>query len=448
MSAGVATIDGRAAGEHVGPAARVAGAWLLSGAMVLSGVLTYAFHVLAARSLGPDAYGQIAILWGAMFLVAVVLFRPLEQTTSRAIADRLARGEETGTVLRSVGTICVAVLVALGVATVALAGTIADGFFLGDRWLVIALFVGIVSYGASYVVRGLVGGVRWFAGYGLGLIADSVARLLVALSLLFVASRGLAAAAIVAAGVAGVVVPLVVGRRRLRRLSGGSAGSRFRVRSAAAFAAPASVIAAADQLFVNGPPLLVIALGGSTESAGLVFAATMLVRAPVYVFQGLAAALLSNLTHLQATDASEGVRGTVGRTIGVLLAVGAAVVVGAAAAGPDAMTFLYGEEFAARRIDLVLLAVGVALYLAASTLSQALLALDRGARASVAWALSAAVFVALYAALPGGPLARVGASFAVATLLCAAMLAGALFDGTKPAGVRRRGASSGLRVTP
>jgi hypothetical protein len=32
-----------------------------------------------------------------------------------------------------------------------------------------------------------------------------------------------------------------------------------------------------------------------------VFAATMIVRAPVYVFQGLAASLLANLTHLNAT---------------------------------------------------------------------------------------------------------------------------------------------------
>jgi O-antigen/teichoic acid export membrane protein len=85
------------------------GAWLLSAAMVLSGILTYLYHVLAARSLGTDAYGQIAILWGAIFLVAILLFRPLEQTASRAIADRLARGEEVVTVLRSVG------LAALGV---------------------------------------------------------------------------------------------------------------------------------------------------------------------------------------------------------------------------------------------------------------------------------------------------------------------------------------------
>ena len=83
------------------------------------------------------------------------------------------------------------------------------------------------------------------------------------------------------------------------------------------------MIAGADQLFVDGAPLLVIALGGSMKAAGLVFAATMLVRAPVYVFQGLAAALLSNLTHLHATDETHKLRGTVGMNVAKLLGAGA-----------------------------------------------------------------------------------------------------------------------------
>ena len=39
---------------------RTSGAGQLSLAMTVSGVLAYAFHILAARALGPDAYGQVA----------------------------------------------------------------------------------------------------------------------------------------------------------------------------------------------------------------------------------------------------------------------------------------------------------------------------------------------------------------------------------------------------
>ena len=271
---------------------------------------------------------------------------------------------------------------------------------------------------------------RWFEGYGIGLIADGVARLLVALPLVFVASSSTAAAAIVAAGAAGALVPLCLGHRRLRALAHGRPGSRFRLRSVVAFAAPASVIAAADQLFVNGAPLLVIALGGSAKVARVVFAATMLVRAPVFVFQGLAAALLPNLTHLHATDATEKLRGTVARTVGVLLGAGALIVAGVAVVGPDAMTALYGGEFVAGRRELALLGLGVALYLAASTFSQALLAIDRGARAAVAWSTSATLFVVLYALLPGSELARVGGAFAIGMLVCAVGLGWLLGHGT------------------
>ena len=85
---------GRGAPRPQRRGAALGGAWLLPAATIVSGVLTYAFHIVAARNLGPAAYGQIAVLWGAMFLIAIVLFRPVEQTTSRAVADRLARGEE------------------------------------------------------------------------------------------------------------------------------------------------------------------------------------------------------------------------------------------------------------------------------------------------------------------------------------------------------------------
>src|SRR5712691_1722767 len=242
------------------PAARaerrpLAGAWLLSAGMLASGVLTYVFHVLAARTLGPAAYGQIAVLWAAMFIVAIMLFRPLEQTTSRALADRRARGEEVGSVLRSVTAIG-AVALALLCAGAALAwGPLARGLFDGDTAMTALLLAGIAAYAVAYLVRGLLGGLRWFGGYGICLLADALARLAVAAPLVVVASRLTAAAAVVAAGAGGALAPLLLGRSRLRGARLGRAGPAFPARTALAFAGPATVIAAADQLLVNGGPL-------------------------------------------------------------------------------------------------------------------------------------------------------------------------------------------------
>jgi O-antigen/teichoic acid export membrane protein len=243
--------------------------------MIASGVLTYAFHILAARTLGPTAYGQIAVLWGAMFLAAIVLFRPVEQTTSRALADRLARGEEGRSVIRAAAVMAVVLILVAAVVMAAAWTTLTSRLFLGDNVMTVALCAGIGAYGLSYLVRGVLGGTRWFGGYSLGLMADAVVRLAVAIPLVLVASKLTAAAAVVAAGLAGALVPLFVGRRRLTPIVAPGPGEPFRIRHGVAFAGPATAIAAADQLFVNGGPLLIILAGGigASRSAGIVFVA-------------------------------------------------------------------------------------------------------------------------------------------------------------------------------
>jgi O-antigen/teichoic acid export membrane protein len=404
------------------------GAWLVSVATLAAGVLTYAYHVLAARTLGPHAYGQIAILWGAIFLAAIVLFRPLEQTLSRTIADRRARGEEVRTVLRPIGLICAGILVLGGIAFAAAWGQITERVFLGNDLMTAMLVAGIAAYGLQYLVRGLVGGARWFGGYGLSLCADGVARLLVAVPLVFAASQDLAALALVAAGLGGALIPVLAGRRILASLLVRGTGGRFELGSALGFAAPTCVIAAADQLLTNGAPLLVIVGNGTdgTKSAGIVMAATMLVRAPVYVFQGLAASFLPNLTLLHATDDPAGFRRAVTRTVLYLLGAGLVIVGLTAIAGEQAMA-LYGSGFEAGRQPLVLLALGVAFYLGAATFSQGLLAADCAVRAAAAWLVSALLLVVLYATIPGSELYRVSVAFAVATLVGLVLLGGALY---------------------
>jgi O-antigen/teichoic acid export membrane protein len=420
--------------DHEQPRRALAGAGALFVAMGGSGALTYAFHVLAARSLGPEGYGQIAVLWAAMFVAAVVLYRPIEQTASRAIAARLARGEDATAVLRTVSVMCGAVVVAALAAIVLARDVITTRLFLGDGELTAMFAVGVAVYAVAYLTRGVLAGVSWFRGYGIALVADTAARFALALPLVLIASQRLAAAAVVTAGVFGVIVPAAVGRRQLARRLRGREGGHFRVGSALAFAAPVSVIAAADQLLVNGGPLIVVLLGGAGAgtAAGVVFAATMLVRVPVYLFQGLATSLLPNLTRMSALDDPAHVRRAVIRLAGLLVVASAAVAAPAAAIGPEAMRLLYGPGFDAARLDLAVLGSGVGCYLAAGTCSQALLALGRPGRAAAAWALSCAVFVVLAASVPGGELQRISVAFAAAAVTAAALLAGLLVGRRRP----------------
>jgi O-antigen/teichoic acid export membrane protein len=398
------------------------GAPLLTLATIASGVLTYGFLILAARSLGTAAYGQIGVLWAAMFLIAIVAFRPLEQTTSQAIAQRAAAGTEVRSVVRTMTAVAACAAVALSLAFALAWQPIADRLFHSNQVLMAALVIGVLSYGLSYLVRGVLGGLRWFGGYAVVLLADGGFRMLVALPLFLVGSRAVAAAAVAAAGLGGAIAPVVLGRRRLQTgLRTGEPGA-FGAGNAVRFAAPATVIAGADQLLVNGAPLLVAVSGGSSTAVGLVFAATMLVRAPVYVFQGFAASLLPNLTHLAQVEGRTQLRRAVVRTAGVLFACGVVFTTVAAAGGPAAMRAVYGASFAAPAASLALLAAGVACYLAAGTFSQALLALELGVTGAVCWSAACVAFVGSYTVLPGSPLGRASASLAIGSLAAAVTL--------------------------
>jgi O-antigen/teichoic acid export membrane protein len=404
------------------------GALLLSGATVASGVLAYAYHVLAARVLGPEAYGLVAVLWAALFLLVVVLFRPVEQTTSRAFADRLARGQEVRSVLRAMLRIYLTIALAIGIAGALGWGVVRDRLFLGDGFYVWALLLALAAYGLAYILRGVCAGAGWFGGYALLLTTDGAVRVAVVLPLLVVGSRDLAAAAMVAAAAGSVVLPVWVGRRVLRPLARRGEGASFHVGAAVAFAWPAAVIAIADQVLVNGGPLLVMLGGGEDvgKVAGLVFAATMLVRVPVFVFQGLATSLLPNLTRLHATAERARFRRAVLRVVGALAVCAAVIVLAAAVVGPEAMELVYGSEYQAGRLELALLGIGVGCYLATSTFSQALLALDCGRIAALGWIVSSAVFLVAYAVAPGEPLFRVAVAFAVGTAVAVPLLGLAL----------------------
>jgi O-antigen/teichoic acid export membrane protein len=215
----------------------------------------------------------------------------------------------------------------------------------------------------------------------------------------------------------------------MKRLEQGSEPSHFPVRSAMGFALPAAVIAGSEQVLVSGGPLLVLIAGGddAAAAAGVLFAATLLVRAPVFVFQGIAASLLPNLTTFEARgDHARLHRATVQVAL-VLTGFSGLLALGALAVGPWSMTVLYGDAFSASRADLALLAVGIGGFLAAGTFCQALLARNQGGRAAAFWSVAAATFVGLQLTLGGSQFHRVSVAFAVASTLIAVLLLAAVW---------------------
>lgn len=409
---------------------------LLSVGTLASGILAYAFNIVAARALGVQGYGPVAVLWAAMFVASVVLFRPMEQTLSHGISERLARGQEARSLIRSLLRLTALVATAAVALIVVGWSAITDRLFSGSDVMTLMLALGIVGYAVSYAVRGILGGLQWFDDYGALLLADGAVRVVLLAPLLVVLSPTVAAVAVAGAAYGGTVVPLARYRARRRHADGpslatllaGAPAPEVQFGPTLAFAAPAAAIAASEQILVSGGALLVALTGdGGMAAAGVVFAATMLVRAPVFLFQGVAAFLLPTLTRLDASGQS-------GRLRRRMLVICAGILAGAVAlaalsllGGPQLMRLVFGASFVVSGTDLAILSCGVGAYLIAATLSQAGLARGEAAVTALSWVAASVTFIVVELSLTGAPFERVSVAFSMATMLAAAAMAVVIF---------------------
>jgi O-antigen/teichoic acid export membrane protein len=85
---------------------------LLSIGVGITGLITYLYFALASHELSKEDYGQVAVLWSAVFIVVSVLQRPVEQLLSRTVSENLAHGNPIGRTVRVAATIQLAVAAA------------------------------------------------------------------------------------------------------------------------------------------------------------------------------------------------------------------------------------------------------------------------------------------------------------------------------------------------
>ena len=132
---------------------------------------------------------------------------------------------------------------------------------------------------------------------------------------------------------------------------------------------------------------------GAAAAAGVLFAATLLVRAPVFLLQGVQASLLPSLTTFRARGDEASLHRATAKVALILAGIAGVLAAGALVAGPFAMTVLYGDEFTAGRVDLALLCVGIGGFMAAGVFCQAALARTQAWQAARAWGAGAVAFV-------------------------------------------------------
>jgi len=154
----------------------------------LTGVITYVYFFIASHVLSKPDYGQITVLWSAVFITISTLYRPVEQLLSRHISEHLVKGETIRGTTRNAATIQLGLAMVFAVLALALRGPIQDDLLEGNETLYWVYFSAVLFYAASYFARGFLAGVKRFGLFTALILSESCFRtlfaVLVAVSLL------------------------------------------------------------------------------------------------------------------------------------------------------------------------------------------------------------------------------------------------------------------------
>ncbi|MBE2314765.1 hypothetical protein DVA67_002170 [Solirubrobacter sp. CPCC 204708] len=372
-----------------------AGAKLLGLGIASTGLVTFAYFSVASYALDDVDYKAISLLWSILFVTVSVLYRPIEQLLSRTIADRRARGYESGHPLRTPMTIQAAFALTFLVVALIFKDPIENDLFDGSSALYWVLVIAVLAYAASYFARGWLAGHQWFGLYGGLVFIEANARLLFAVAVVIgiaegqsVVAMGMAAAPFVSL----VVVPLAFSRRP--RESAPKRDDELSMARGGRFAIAVLAIMLAEQTLLNAGVITADLTATDAAVAGYVFNALMITRAPLQLFQAIQGSLLPHLAGLEAQQGKAEFEKAIRVTILAIAGFALAVALGLLILGPFAMDLLFEDDKTFGRLGLVAVALGMGFHLAAGTLNQAALARDHAPTAAAAWLFSAAIFVA------------------------------------------------------
>ena len=369
----------------------------------LTGVITYAYFLIASHVLSKPDYGQITVLWSAVFITISTLYRPIEQLLSRHISERLVKGEEIGQPMRVASTIQLGLSLFFAVVALALRGPIQNGVLEGNEALYWVFFTSVLFYAASYFARGFLAGEQRFGLFVAMILSESCFRTIFAVMVAIGVLSGQSAVAIgitAAPALSLLVVPFAFARRAQKEKQVAEAPAEagvddFSLSQGGGFAAAVLVIMFSEQAFLNAGPLIVRGLQGAA-AAGFIFNVLMLARAPLQLFQSVSTSILPHLTSLHASEAEDAEREfhhTVRMVLLGIAAFTALVVVVVLIAGPTAMQIAFSKKFTYDRAGLLLVSVGMGLYLSSVTVNQACIAQGQVRRAAARWITCAALFI-------------------------------------------------------
>src|ERR1700709_607973 len=142
----------------------------------LTGLITYAYFLIASHTLSKPDYGQITVLWSAVFITISTLYRPIEQLLSRHISERVVKGQSLSEPMRVASTIQFGLSLLFTVVALALRGPIQNTLLEGNETLYWVFFTSVLFYAASYFARGFLAGSQRFGLFVALILSESCFR--------------------------------------------------------------------------------------------------------------------------------------------------------------------------------------------------------------------------------------------------------------------------------
>ncbi len=381
----------------------------------LTGLITYVYFFVAAHTLDKDAYGEITVLWSAVFITVSTLYRPVDQLLSRHISEHIERGDPDTGPVRVAARIQITLGIGFAAVALLLKGPIENGLLGGNSALYWVFFAAVLFYAASYYARGYFAGHQQFGLFTALILSESFFRtlfaVLVAIGIL--SGQTMVAVGIVAAPLLSLmVVPYAIARRTRREAAERQAAgdeevdmaaerAEFSMTTGAGFVGSLFLIMLSEQVFLNAGPLLVSAISGAA-AAGYIFNVLMVARAPLQLFQAVSTSILPHLTslhHSSDPDSEKQFHSSIRTVLLGIVAFTALTATVVLIAGPQLMQLAFSDKFTYERVDLLLVTAGMGFYLAAVTVNQATIAQGQARRSSIRW-ISCAVFFIVWTLLP------------------------------------------------
>ena len=397
----------------------------VAAGLAVLGAASYIYLSLAARTLTPQHFGEISVLYSLVYTAGAGAFVPIEQELARGLADRRARNQGGRPLVRLATGLSGLYAAALVVLLLGTGPWTVPRLFDGSWGLLLCLALAVVGLWAVYVSRGVLAGADRFTDYGGQLAIEGGVRIvavivLAAAGVTRVVPYGLAIGGALLVAVALMIRPTVAAVRPASVGQPAPAAGVQELSSALGWLLVGSVLA---QALVNAPPIAakLLAHGGDSAAAGQVLTGTVLARLPLFAFAAVQAALLPGLAALLARGDRRGFYRGMTRLLAAAGALTAVAAVVAATVGQTLLHLFFGDRYDLGDDLLVQLTVASGIYIAAVIAGQSLLALRRYRSAAAGWATGALVFI-LVAVVGSDPVTRVVDGFLLGTVAAAATL--------------------------